>query len=196
MTHFHNFGLINNMSKHMANNSTPNILNYDYSDRTGYTYNQGENTSINRNSVPESVDKQQRFDNMVNEILYQSRTNKVDDSARASQIISSLQNNTGYVSSYNVPVNNESNRNNEQFLRTSADIKTIDDNEQRYNSYNRNIGNIDTSFVNSRHSMVVICVVIFVVFMMLQIYITQKKIEMMLSLSMHRKNLVFNDINE
>ena len=37
MTEFPNFGLINQMSKHIANNASPKILDYQTSGSRGYT---------------------------------------------------------------------------------------------------------------------------------------------------------------
>ena len=75
MTGFPNFGLINQMSRHLANNAAPKILDYQTNGNDGYVYKPSSTDLITPySSVGNgSLAQQQRFNAIADQLMYASR---------------------------------------------------------------------------------------------------------------------------
>ena len=70
MTIFPNVGLLNQMSRHIANNSSPHILDYDTSTDTGLQYHSTQPIASLPTYSSERLAQQQRFNEFTNRLLY------------------------------------------------------------------------------------------------------------------------------
>lgn len=191
---------MNNMTRHIANErTTPS--DYETDRMTGYSYSPSERIVNAPTNISDSITKQQRFDNLVDEMLYTSRKRQYDDSIRQQEQIRSVGGNTPQI---NIRTLQEQQTNKRIQARQQDDY--IDENKQNIgNTYqqindNEPIANeqpvetfrpyyrgcsYEPSY--SRTSIIIGIVVIFVLFVMLQMYVVQKKIETLLMLELQSR---------
>lgn len=200
MTYFPNFGLLNNMSQHLANNGAPKILDYDINNETGYTYVPAS-TDLVRQSLPtnDPITKQQRFNSAINDLIFSSRNSggtsttqpsTSDLSIRHESVINSLMNQG----------NKNTNISQSSSLNTTSGVSSINDRSDDDNSKKEQFivkpdeqPSIDVEKQNKINFISVI-IILFIVFMLIQLYLSQKKMEFLMdiatrqSISMYRGN--------
>ena len=106
MTGFPNFGLINQMSRHLANNAAPKILDYQTNGNDGYMYKPSSTDLITPySSVGNgSLAQQQRFNAIADQLMYASRNANIanlNGNVNASPYGSGFEYTNAYVNGYN-----------------------------------------------------------------------------------------------
>lgn len=200
MTEFPNFGLINQMSKHIANNASPRILDYQSNGNVGYVYTP-TSTDLITHSIPinNSISQQQRFNAIADQLIYNNAFKENEKDINNNNSIYSLANNSnaeqriirqGSVidslidpqqhANYNT-TNINSNQN--ATLNNTASQGRINDTTGKKESFTTE-GMLDMKTKDSQNKLNVISIVIicFILFMLIQLYLSQKKLEFMMSI--------------
>ena len=187
MTYFPNFGLLNNMSQHLANNGTPKILDYNINGETGYTYTPAS-TDLVSQAVPtnSSIMKQQRFNAAIDDLIFSSKNtgeastiqpNSSDLSLRQESVISSLMNQR----------DRNTNINQNTSINTSSEINGIDDtnNNSKKEQFVVKPDEPPSTQIKKQNKMnfIAIIIIIFIVFMLIQLYLSQKKMEFLMDIA-------------
>lgn len=188
------------MSQHIANErATPS--DYETDTMTGYSYSPSERIVNTPSNVSDSITKQQRFDNLVDEMLYSSRKKQLDDRIRQQEQIRSVGGNSQQINIRTLQEQQMNNRLKQQQEETQINEtqRNIGNTYQQINDDNpiSNEQPVETfrpfyrrySFEPSvnRSSIIIGIVVIFVLFVMLQMYVVQKKIETLLMLELQSR---------
>lgn len=195
MTYFPNFGLLNNMSQHLANNGAPKILDYNINGETGYTYAPAS-TDLVSQAIPtnSSIMKQQRFNAAIDDLIFSSKNtggtstiqpNSSDLSLRQESVISSLMNQKDKNTS---SMNTTSEINNTSSINTTSEINTINDTNNDSNKKEQFVVKPDESpsikiEKQNKMNFIAIIVIIFIVFMLIQLYLSQKKMEFLMDIA-------------
>lgn len=201
---FPNFGLVNQMTNHLANNGQPKILDYSNSSTYGYEYNPPRadiTNDIRRDS--DSVIQQKMFNEFANNLIYDNNKYNTDlnvnenkynniealnqHSPRYDFIHRSCHDNNRLY----CPVVNNYNRAVESFRVND----TLDDRVNDYrpiNMYNGGRVGPDMLFQMRPYAKYVVIVSLIMVFMlfymMVLMYLSQKNIEMMMFSKLFNKD--------
>ena len=223
MTQFPNFGLLNQMSKYVANNTSPKILDYQQNDQNGYTYLPSSNdlTSFNP-PIDNSIVQQQRFNAIADQLLSSSVASS-SASSSPSLSNSSSTSSTSASSAYKIQNSNpfsnvEMNQQqggalnslinpqlNQSFRQSQYNNHLIHQNGNNEIPNTGNSGGLNTSVTQERINdnigkesfglfsksnssesevrinIITIIIVCFIVFMLIQLYLSQKKLEFMMN---------------
>lgn len=185
MTYFPNYGLLNSMSQHLANNSAPKILDYTIDGNNGYTYVPAS-TDLVHQVVPsnDALTRQQRFNAAINDLLYPTLTGvsggtsggtspSSDIALRNSAVINSLMNQQPIV-----PVTNQMTNS----LNQTSTISQIEDKPKE--SYTVKPDETKEAMTTQNNvNLIAVIVVMFIMFMLVQLYLNQKKMEFMMNLA-------------
>ena len=222
MTQFPNFGLLNQMSKYVANNTSPKILDYQQNDQNGYTYlpSSSDLTSYNP-PTDNSVTQQQRFNAIAEQLLSSSvaQSGLSNNSSMSSTSASSaykIQNSNpfsnvemnqqqgGALNSLINPQLNQSFRQSQYHpqpqplmfqnandmnnatgaggLNTSVTQERINDttdSKESFGLFSKIKSNGSESEI--RLNIITVIIICFIVFMLIQLYLSQKKLEFMMN---------------
>lgn len=182
MTEFPNFGLLNQMSKHIANNASPRILDYQINDTNGYSYSPTSTDYITQ-SIPtnNSITQQQRFNAIADQLMYNNSTRDYNLEQR-------MRNQGGVISSLIEPQlqRQAPQQNSNTYLNTTAEQGKINDNSGNSEKFESSNANQSNSSINPaiqvRLNIISIIIIGFILFMLFQLYISQKKLELMVDL--------------
>ena len=200
MTEFPNFGLINQMSKHIANNASPRVLDYQSNGNMGYVYTP-TSTDLITHSIPinNSISQQQRFNAIADQLIYNNNTFRENEKdINNNNSIYPLSNNSNVeqriikqgsvIDSLINPQQanyNTTNINSSQnaTLNATASQGRINDTTGKKESFTTE-GMFDMKTKDSQNKLNVISIVIicFILFMLIQLYLSQKKLEFMMSI--------------
>lgn len=203
MTDFPNFGLINQMSKHIANNASPRILDYQSNGSSGYMYAPTSTDLISQaTSTGNSISQQQRFNAIADQLIYGDKllnANRMNANAN-------MNNETKFDLPYeyggrsrqqesvintlikqqppNYPVNNVTQ--NTTPLNQTAEQGVINDNsnvpKENFSSNNVNSNGMLIKESQNKLNIVGIVIICFILFMLIQLYLSQKKLEFMMNI--------------
>ena len=182
------------MSRHIANNASPKILDYQTSSNTGYTYAPASNDFITQPMpVANTITQQQRFNAIADQLMYTNNSINNNDNA----ITKDINVNRGSVidSLINAPQNTNSNtvNNSTALLNTTAPLGKLNmSNEEKKESFgtNENDEKIkpDTDKLKllresqNKLNIIGVILVCFIIFMLIQLYLSQKKLEFMMNI--------------
>lgn len=222
MTDFPNFGLINQMSKHIANNASPRILDYQSNGSSGYMYAPTSTDLISQaTSTGNSISQQQRFNAIADQLIYGDKllnVNRMNMNANAS-VNANMNNETAFDLPYeyggrsrqqesvintlikqqptNYPVNNVTQ--NTALLNQTAEQGIINDNSNipkenfSPDNVNSNSGIVARESQN-KLNIIGIVIICFILFMLIQLYLSQKKLEFMMNIYKPSRRPKLNDI--
>lgn len=172
MTYFPNFGLLNNMTQHFANNGTPKVLNYEVNGNTGYTY-APVSTDLVSQTLPanDPITRQQRFNAAINDLLFsQKQAGITTEPTRDATVINSLMTQQPTQAPTLLPIN------------TSAAMNQIEDSQaQQREQYTPPV--LETVEKQGGLNIAGVIIVIFILFMLVQLYLNQKKMEFLMSIA-------------
>lgn len=221
MTDFPNFGLINQMSKHIANNASPRILDYQSNGSSGYMYAPTSTDLISQaTSTGNSISQQQRFNAIADQLIYgdkllNANRMNMDTNANAN---ANMNNGTTFDLPYeyggrsrqqesvintlikqqpsNYPVNNVTQ--NSVSLNQTAEQGVINDNsnvpKENFSSDNINSNGILIKESQNKLNIIGIVIICFILFMLIQLYLSQKKLEFMMNIYKPSRRPKLNDI--
>lgn len=174
MTTFPNFGLINQMSKHLANNTSPRILDYTMSDYNGYRYTPSSTDIASQPLVTNSISQQQRFNAMAEQLMYNDNRSNNDvvnhNISHQNNMIDNLVNPPQTIQPQS-----------QQVLNTTAPRGIINDMNENKESFI--IGDsLVTGETRNKFNIIRTIIIVFVVFMLIQLYLSQKKLEFMMNI--------------
>ena len=181
MTSFPNFGLINQMSKHLANNTSPRVLDYNISDYNGYRYTPTSTDLITQPlSTNNSITQQQRFNAMAEQLMYNNdRINPIPENTiiRQGSVIDNL---ISPQQSLNTTSLNTTNLGTTG-LNTTATLGRINDIPEKKESF---IFQDESLLKETQNKLNIVgtIIVVFIVFMLIQLYLSQKKLEFMMNI--------------
>ena len=213
MTDFPNFGLINQMSKHIANNASPRILDYQSNGSSGYMYAPTSTDLISQaTSTGNSISQQQRFNAIADQLIY-------GDKLLNANMNANMNNGTTFDLPYeyggrsrqqesvintlikqqptNYPVNNVTQ--NTASLNQTAEQGVINDNSNvpkenfSPDSVNSNSGILARESQN-KLNIIGIVIICFILFMLIQLYLSQKKLEFMMNIYKPSRRPKLNDV--
>lgn len=197
MTEFPNFGLINQMSKHIANNASPRVLDYQSNGNDGYIYSPSSTDLVSQfMPINNSISQQQRFNAIADQLIYSNNTFREDDKGM---------NNTAYSISNNQNaeqrimrqgstidslinpqhINYASNNNSGQNTALNSVVSQgrINDNIEKKESFeNGTTSNTKIKDSQNKLNLISAIIICFILFMLIQLYLSQKKLEFMLSI--------------
>lgn len=209
MTDFPNFGLINQMSKHIANNASPRILDYQSNGSSGYMYAPTSTDLISQaTSTGNSISQQQRFNAIADQLIYGDKllnANRMNMNANANTSVNA-NNETTFDLPYeyggrsrqqesvintlikqqptNYPVNNVTQ--NTALLNQTAEQGIINDNsnipKENFSPDNANSNGILIKESQNKLNIIGIVIICFILFMLIQLYLSQKKLEFMMNI--------------
>lgn len=211
MTDFPNFGLINQMSKHIANNASPRILDYQSNGSSGYMYAPTSTDLISQaTSTGNSISQQQRFNAIADQLIYgdkllnANRMNMNNEtkfdlpyeyggrSRQQESVINTLikQQPTNY------PVNNVTQ--NTASLNQTAEQGVINDNsnvpKENFSPDNVNSNGLLMKESQNKLNIIGIVIICFILFMLIQLYLSQKKLEFMMNIYKPSRRPKLNDV--
>lgn len=219
MTDFPNFGLINQMSKHIANNASPRILDYQSNGSSGYMYAPTSTDLISQaTSTGNSISQQQRFNAIADQLIYGDKllnANRMNINANAN---ANMNNGTTFDLPYeyggrsrqqesvintlikqqpsNYPVNNVTQ--NSVSLNQTAEQGVINDNsnvpKENFSSDNINSNGILIKESQNKLNIIGIVIICFILFMLIQLYLSQKKLEFMMNIYKPSRRPKLNDV--
>ena len=176
MTSFPNFGLINQMSKHLANNTSPRVLDYNISDYNGYRYTPTSTDLITQPlSTNNSITQQQRFNAMAEQLMFNNdRINPIPENAiiRQGSVIDNLISPQQSLGTTNLGTNG---------LNTTATLGRINDTPEKKESFIFQDESLPRETQNKLNIIGTI-IIVFIVFMLIQLYLSQKKLEFMMNI--------------
>ena len=200
MTEFPNFGLINQMSKHIANNTSPRVLDYQSNGNVGYVYTPSS-TDLITHSMPisNSISQQQRFNAIADQLIYSNnvfRENEKDiNNNNSIYPMSNNQNVEQRIMRQGSVIDslidpqyanyNTSNINSAQnsMLNNTASQGRINDATGKKESFtNEDISNMKTKDSQNKLNVIGVIIICFILFMLIQLYLSQKKMEFMMSI--------------
>lgn len=179
MTTFPNFGLINQMSKHLANNTSPRILDYNVSNYNGYTYTPSSTDLVNQPlSTNNSITQQQRFNAMAEQLMLSGVGNSGGGSGE------DINNNVEHriirqgnlIDNLIMPQQNINPQT--QMLNTTAPQGRINDNKEGFIFHDEMM---TKEAARNRNNIIGTVIIVFIVFMLVQLYLSQKKLEIMMN---------------
>ena len=194
MTEFPNFGLINQMSKHIANNASPKILDYQTSGSRGYTYSPSSTDLITQSvSSNNSISQQQRFNAIADQLIYSNNVlneGNMNSNAiypttsdrnvehriiRQGSVIDSLidPQQTNYANSV---------RNGEMLNNTVSQGRINDTSGKKESFMNEIVSDVKVKDSQSKLNIIGVIIICFILFMLIQLYLSQKKLEFMMSI--------------
>ena len=209
MTEFPNFGLINQMSKHIANNASPRILDYQSNEHQGYFYSPSSTDLITQPmSFNNSISQQQRFNAIADQLIYSNNAFRGHDNEtintqystsndrtaeqrimKQGSVIDSLidPQNTNYTtninSSQNVGLNNSNVMHLNEALNNTVSQGRINDSIDKKESFvNEVMSNMKIKDSQNKLNIISIIIICFILFMLIQLYLSQKKLEFMMSI--------------
>lgn len=207
MTQFPNFGLINQLSRQMSTNTTPKVLDYQVDNVNGYTYIP-TSTDLVHSYIPynnSAISQQQRFNSIANELMYMNRSDTNDDAItkniiNQSSVLNSLVNPNNQLTE-----NNARTEFNRSLLNTTANKGIIKENDSSSNNQSTNndmntVANDRVNknvYVNDVLYIVVWILIAFMIFMIIQMYLSQKKLEFMMSIysNVNRRPISYDELN-
>ena len=219
MTDFPNFGLINQMSKHIANNASPRILDYQSNGSSGYMYAPTSTDLISQaTSTGNSISQQQRFNAIADQLIYGDKllnTNRMNMNMNTNV---NMNNETTFDLPYeyggrsrqqesvintlikqqpsNYPVNNVTQ--NSVSLNQTAEQGIINDNsnipKENFSSDNVNSNGILIKESQNKLNIIGIVIICFILFMLIQLYLSQKKLEFMMNIYKPSRRPKLNDV--
>lgn len=219
MTDFPNFGLINQMSKHIANNASPRILDYQSNGSSGYMYAPTSTDLISQaTSTGNSISQQQRFNAIADQLIYGDKllnANRMNMNMNAN---ANMNNETTFDLPYkyggrsrqqesvintlikqqptNYPVNNITQ--NTALLNQTAEQGVINDNsnipKENFSSDNVNSNRILVKESQNKLNIIGIVIICFILFMLIQLYLSQKKLEFMMNVYKPSRRPQLNDV--
>ena len=213
MTDFPNFGLINQMSKHIANNASPRILDYQSNGSSGYMYAPTSTDLISQaTSTGNSISQQQRFNAIADQLIY-------GDKLLNANMNANINNGTTFDLPYeyggrsrqqesvintlikqqptNYPVNNVTQ--NTASLNQTAEQGVINDNsnvpKENFSPDNVNLNSgILARESQNKLNIIGIVIICFILFMLIQLYLSQKKLEFMMNIYKPSRRPKLNDV--
>ena len=207
MTQFPNFGLINQLSRQISTNTTPKVLDYQVDNVNGYTYIP-TSTDLVHSYIPynnSAISQQQRFNSIANELMYMNRSDTNDDAitkniVNQSSVLNSLVNPNNQLTE-----NNARTEFNRSLLNTTANKGIIKENDSSSNnqSTNNDMNTVANTRVNKNINVndvlyiVVWILIAFMVFMIIQMYLSQKKLEFMMNVysNINRRATPYDELN-
>lgn len=191
MTEFPNFGLMNQMSKHIANNASPKILDYQMNGNNGYIFSP-TSTDLMTSYTPSnnSISQQQRFNAIADQLLY---NNTLFNENKQNDTNSSYNQNSNQVAvqqrsiidSLINPQQQVVYSNNTQSLpklNNKVEQGIIYDNASVPKERFTNNDGIMRIEPENRLNIIGVVIIGLILFMLIQLYLTQKKLEFMLSM--------------
>lgn len=212
MTDFPNFGLINQMSKHIANNASPRILDYQSNGSSGYMYAPTSTDLISQaTSTGNSISQQQRFNAIADQLIY-------GDKLLNANMNANMNNGTTFDLPYeyggrsrqqesvintlikqqptNYPVNNVTQ--NTASLNQTAEQGVINDNsnvpKENFSPDNVNPNGMLVKESQNKLNIIGIVIICFILFMLIQLYLSQKKLEFMMNIYKPSRRPKLNDV--
>lgn len=227
MTDFPNFGLINQMSKHIANNASPRILDYQSNGSSGYMYAPTSTDLISQaTSTGNSISQQQRFNAIADQLIYGDKllnANRMNMNMNANANASvnanaNMNNGTTFDLPYeyggrsrqqesvintlikqqptNYPVNNVTQ--NTASLNQTAEQGVINDNsnvpKENFSPDNVNPNGMLVKESQNKLNIIGIVIICFILFMLIQLYLSQKKLEFMMNIYKPSRRPKLNDV--
>ena len=198
MTEFPNFGLINQMSKHIANNASPRVLDYQSNGNVGYVYTPSS-TDLVTHTIPvnNSISQQQRFNAIADQLIYSNNVFRENEKNNNNSIYP-LSNNSNVeqriirqgsvIDSLIDPQHanyNTTNINSDQniALNNTASQGRINDTSGKKESFiTEGIFDMKTKDSQSKLNVIGVIIICFILFMLIQLYLSQKKLEFMMSI--------------
>ena len=197
MTEFPNFGLINQMSKHIANNASPRVLDYQSNGNRGYIYSPSS-TDLVTQSMPinNSISQQQRFNAVADQLIYSNNAFREGDKDMNNTIYSMPNNQNAeqrimrqgsVIDSLIDPqhINYASNINPRQntALNNTVSQGRINDTIEKKESFaNEIMPDMKIKDSQSKLNVIGVIIICFILFMLIQLYLSQKKLEFMMSI--------------
>ena len=198
MTEFPNFGLINQMSKHIANNASPKILDYQTSGSRGYVYTPSS-TDLVTHTIPvnNSISQQQRFNAIADQLIYnnnvfreneKNNNNSVYPLSNNSNVEQRIIRQGSVIDSLIDPQHanyNTTNINSDQniALNNTASQGRINDTSGKKESFiTEGIFDMKTKDSQNKLNVIGVVIICFILFMLIQLYLSQKKLEFMMSI--------------
>ena len=207
MTQFPNFGLINQLSRQISTNTTPKVLDYQVDNVNGYTYIP-TSTDLVHSYIPynnTAISQQQRFNSIANELMYMNKSDTNDDVitkniVNQSSVLNSLVNPNNQLTE-----NNARTEFNRSLLNTTANKGIIKENDSSSNNKSTN-DDMNTSSntrinksinINDALYIVAWILIAFMVFMIIQMYLSQKKLELMMNIysNINRRPTSYYELN-
>ena len=219
MTDFPNFGLINQMSKHIANNASPRILDYQSNGSSGYMYAPTSTDLISQaTSTGNSISQQQRFNAIADQLIYGDKLLNANRMNMNMNTNVNMNNETTFDLPYeyggrsrqqesvintlikqqpsNYPVNNVTQ--NSVSLNQTAEQGIINDNsnipKENFSSDNVNSNGILIKESQNKLNIIGIVIICFILFMLIQLYLSQKKLEFMMNIYKPSRRPKLNDV--
>lgn len=193
MTEFPNFGLINQMSKHIANNASPKILDYQTSESRGYTYSPSSTDLITQSMSNNSISQQQRFNAIADQLIYSNNALNGGNMNNNAIYPATYDRNTeqrimrqgSVIDSLIEPqqLNYTNSVRNVDMLNNTASQGRINDTPEKKESFmNEIVPDVKVKDPQSRLNIIGVIIICFVLFMLIQLYLSQKKLEFMISI--------------
>ena len=195
---FPNFGLINQMSKHLANNTSPRVLDYTVNGYDGYRYTPSSNDLVNQPlPVNNSITQQQRFNAMAEQLMFSGGGGGMGGAGvngsgvsgvypiSTSQLMSNnaergIINQGNLIDSLTYPQQNYTQPS--QLLNSTALEGRINDPSSSKKEPFILGNELLPKDTQSKINIVGTIIILFIVFMLVQLYLSQKKLEFMMSI--------------